>query len=81
MATRKPAAAPPAPAQKPQTQRPTDTPMPRGADPAGQATSSSVDHEQIARRAYERYLERNGEHGRDQEDWLEAERELRNSRR
>jgi hypothetical protein len=28
-----------------------------------------------ARRAYERYLARGAEHGRDQEDWYEAERE------
>jgi hypothetical protein len=30
----------------------------------------------ITRRAYERFQSRGGEHGRDQEDWLEAEREL-----
>jgi hypothetical protein len=30
----------------------------------------------ITRRAYERFQMRGGEHGRDQEDWLEAEREL-----
>lgn len=32
--------------------------------------------EQISTRAYERFLARGGEHGRDMEDWLEAEREL-----
>jgi hypothetical protein len=32
----------------------------------------------IRRRAYERYLERGGGHGTDFEDWLEAEREVRN---
>ncbi len=31
---------------------------------------------QIEQRAYELYLERGCEHGRDVEDWLEAEREL-----
>ncbi len=31
---------------------------------------------QIEQRAYELYLERGCEHGRDIEDWLEAEREL-----
>jgi len=36
-----------------------------------------VTHEQIARRAYEIYLTRGGEPGREQEDWLQAERELR----
>jgi hypothetical protein len=31
----------------------------------------------IARRAYELYRARGGEHGADVEDWLQAERELR----
>jgi hypothetical protein len=43
-------------------------------------TSSTPDENSrrdlIARRAYERFQTRGGEHGRDQEDWLEAEREL-----
>lgn len=69
---------PAAPAPKPSTQRPTETPMPRGADPAGQ--SATPDRDQVARKAYERYLQ-HGEHGRHEEDWLEAERELRNSRK
>ena len=30
----------------------------------------------IARRAYELYIERGGEHGRDLDDWLRAELEL-----
>jgi hypothetical protein len=33
-------------------------------------------HDDIARRAYQCYEERGGEHGLDQEDWLQAEREL-----
>jgi hypothetical protein len=33
--------------------------------------------EQIARRAYELFAARGGEHGHDVEDWLQAERELR----
>jgi hypothetical protein len=33
----------------------------------------------IARRAYELFLMRNGEHGRDLDDWLRAEHELRNT--
>jgi hypothetical protein len=36
----------------------------------------SLDPEQIARRAYELYLARGGEHGRSEEDWFTAEREL-----
>ena len=34
-------------------------------------------HQDIARRAYQLYKERGGERGRDLEDWLQAERELR----
>ena len=33
----------------------------------------------IARRAYDLYLARGGEHGHDLEDWLRAERELKGS--
>jgi len=33
-------------------------------------------HEDIATRAYERFLQRGGQHGQDFEDWLTAEREL-----
>lgn len=36
-----------------------------------------VTDEQIAARAYERFLERGGEPGHDVEDWLAAEQELR----
>jgi hypothetical protein len=32
--------------------------------------------EDIARRAYELFLSRDGQHGRDVDDWLEAERQL-----
>jgi oligoendopeptidase F len=32
--------------------------------------------EEIRRRAYEIYLERGEQHGRDLEDWLQAEREF-----
>jgi hypothetical protein len=40
------------------------------------AAEPSVDD--IRRRAYQRYLERGGNHGRHFDDWLEAEKELRN---
>ena len=33
-------------------------------------------HEDIARRAYELFLESGGEHGRDAANWLKAEQEL-----
>jgi Protein of unknown function (DUF2934) len=32
--------------------------------------------EEIARRAYELYIQRGGEHGKDVEDWVRAEKEL-----
>jgi hypothetical protein len=34
-------------------------------------------HEEIARRAYQLFLERGGENGQDVNDWLRAEAELR----
>jgi hypothetical protein len=36
--------------------------------------------EEIRHRAYQLYLERGGEHGMDFEDWVAAERELKNRR-
>lgn len=40
---------------------------------SGQAPSA----DQVARRAYELYLQRGGQPGHAMEDWLQAERELR----
>lgn len=36
-----------------------------------------ADGDAVARRAYRRFEERGYEHGRDMDDWLEAEREVR----
>jgi hypothetical protein len=33
--------------------------------------------EEIARQAHELYVQRGGEHGKDVEDWVKAEKELR----
>ncbi len=41
--------------------------------------AASPSHAAIARRAFERYLARGASPGRDVEDWLAAERELRGS--
>ena len=53
-------------------------------DPPAPHTSSPEDgngrFDLIARRAYERFQMRGGEHGRDQEDWFEAERELNSAK-
>jgi len=45
-----------------------------------QGAAADVDRDLLSQRAYERYLERGGEHGQDLEDWLTAERELRERR-
>ncbi len=48
-------------------------------DPAPQISSPHDGNgrfDLVARRAYERFQMRGSEHGRDQEDWFEAEREL-----
>ena len=39
--------------------------------------SAALDESDIARRAYDLYQARGGEHGHDVADWLQAERELR----
>jgi hypothetical protein len=40
-------------------------------------STSAPTYEQIAEAAYQRYLQRGGQHGQDFDDWLEAERSLR----
>jgi len=45
-----------------------------------ESMGSEPSEEDIRMRAYHRYLERGGTHGGDFDDWLEAERELRNTR-
>ena len=42
-----------------------------------QLTTSEPTHDQIAQRAYERFLARGAGHGQDVEDWLDAEGELK----
>ena len=42
----------------------------------GVSETEKQEPDAIARRAYERFQSRGGEHGRHEEDWLEAEREL-----
>jgi hypothetical protein len=48
-----------------------------GGAPSDSAAPYAPTFEQIAQEAYERYLNRGGSHGSDFEDWLEAERRLR----
>jgi hypothetical protein len=42
---------------------------------------SQIDHCEIAHRAYEIFCERGRDHGHDVDDWLLAERELRDAMR
>jgi hypothetical protein len=48
----------------------------RRSDPSRALRSVDVAPDVIAVRAYELFLERGAEHGRDLEDWLRAESEL-----
>ena len=43
----------------------------------GSTTLRTPTYEEIAEAAYHRYLERGGQHGYDFDDWLDAERSLR----
>ncbi len=46
------------------------------APPAESGPARIVSHEEIQIRAYEIFITRGGEHGKHEEDWLEAEEEL-----
>ena len=39
-------------------------------------TATTVSPDDVARRAYDRFVSRGSEHGHDVDDWLRAEREL-----
>jgi len=52
-----------------------------GEKPRNRSTQTAiVSSENVARRAYEFFLDRGGEHGQDLNDWFRAERELRRAR-
>jgi hypothetical protein len=51
----------------------------KNTEPAAPPTLEPSPHE-IAEAAYHRYLSRGGGAGRDVDDWIEAERELRSRR-
>jgi len=59
--------------QKRDASGPPDRALPEPAP----SQEGSPSYDEIARRAYELYLERGGEEGRAEEDWLRAEDELR----
>jgi hypothetical protein len=70
-------------AAMPRANKPSNGPAttPRSARPSTKGNGSGADHfndqDAIAKRAYEIYLNRGGQHGADLDDWLEAERQLR----
>lgn len=68
----KPAANPVVQAVKPVAQA--ATPVVQAAAPA---RNTVLTHEQIARRAYEIFMARGGQNGSPEQDWQQAERELR----
>ena len=47
-----------------------------GKTKAPSAAKAAPTYEEIAKRSYEIYLERGGEHGHAEEDWVRAESEL-----
>ena len=59
-------------------QRPVATARDRA--PKAPQAASITEHD-IARHAYDLFLARGGEHGHDVEDWLRAQRELKNAER
>ena len=61
--------------------RNTVTDMSARSDEARGESERDITNEEISNRAYELYERRGGEHGRDWDDWLEAENELRARRR
>jgi hypothetical protein len=56
------------------------TPTQTGA-PQTSTTTTQVPREKIAMRAYEKWMKRGCTHGHDQQDWMEAEAELRTEMR
>ncbi|RKH36065.1 DUF2934 domain-containing protein [Corallococcus sicarius] len=72
--------------QSPAPKSTSERPQAPQAQPAPQAASNSATatrsppaptNEQIARRAYEIYQARGGTHGSSEQDWFQAERELK----
>jgi hypothetical protein len=47
----------------------------------GQAAATMPTHKDISRRAYEIYVENGGKEGQSEQNWLQAEQELKNRKR
>jgi hypothetical protein len=66
---------------QPATTRKNSRATPPKRPPSSPRLKSVYDDSDIARRAYDLFRSRGYEHGRDVEDWLQAERELRPAQR
>jgi len=56
----------------------TATPLrPAGTKPPRATTRAKITYEQIAQRAHEIWVKQGCEHGQDQQNWLDAERQLK----
>ena len=67
-------------ARRRSTSATTSAPRVRAAARSADSKATDPTYAEIAEAAYRRYLSRGGAHGRDFDDWLEAERELRSRR-
>lgn len=65
------------PVIRPQTTRVLEVPRTDAATRSGPAGSPAPAHDDIARRAYDIYVKGGSQEGRCQQNWLQAERELR----
>ena len=54
----------------------TSAPMVKASKPTKAAAKAAPSHDEIAKRSYELFLARGGEHGHAEQDWLQAERDL-----
>ena len=43
----------------------------------GNGSNGSISNDEVARKAYELYMSRGGGHGADFDDWIEAEKQLK----
>ena len=60
--------------------RSSEAPAAQAPDTRSDSMSSEPNEEDIRLRAYHRYLQRGGDHGLAFDDWVEAERELKNKK-
>jgi hypothetical protein len=52
-------------------------PKKRTEKPDGNGANGHISGDEVAKRAYDLYLSRGGGHGADFDDWIEAERQLK----